>query len=181
MPTDTLYGLAANPFSADAVARIFAVKGRAGDQPIPLVAASLAQIAEQLGDLPPEGLRLARKFWPGPLTLLMRAPMSLAAAVSAGTWRVGVRVPAHAVTRALCEQAARVLTATSANKSGEPPTEDPAGVEASIGSSIDLLLDAGLTAGGRPSTIVDVSDGRLRLVRVGAVSWDEVRACASSE
>ena len=104
--------------------------------------------------------------------------------MSAGTGRVGVRVPAHAVARALCAAAGTLLTATSANVSGQPPTDDPDAVAASLGDVIDILLDAGATPGGAPSTIVDVSDvagGELQLIRPGALAWDEVRACARGE
>ncbi|HEX4346905.1 MAG TPA: L-threonylcarbamoyladenylate synthase, partial [Vicinamibacterales bacterium] len=123
MPTDTLYGLAADPFSAEAVAKVFRAKGRASDQALPLVGADVEQIAARLGALSKNALLLADRFWPGPLTILVKAPLGLAPAVSAGTRRVGVRVPAHEVTRALCVAADSLLTATSANRSGEPPTD----------------------------------------------------------
>ena len=125
LPTDTLYGLAADPFSAAAVARVFAVKGRAAERALPLIAADAAQVAAHLGRLPAAGQRLAERFWPGPLTLLMPAPRALARDVTGGTGRVGVRVPADAVARAICAEAGRPITATSANISGEPATADP--------------------------------------------------------
>ena len=176
MPTDTLYGLAADPFSDSAVERIFRAKGRASDQPLPLVAADVEQIAARFGALSADALLLADRFWPGPLTILVPAPLALAPSVSAGTSRVGVRVPAHPVTRALCRAAGSPLTATSANKSGEPATDDPDVVFTHLADAIDVLIDAGKTAGGPPSTIVDVVNG-LRLVRAGAVRWEEVRRC----
>lgn len=179
MPTDTLYGLAADPFSDSAVAAIFQAKGRAGDQALPLVAADAQQVAAQIGALPPGAVRLAARFWPGPLTMLLRVPPPLAPAVSAGTGRVGVRVPAHEVTRALCRAAGSVLTATSANRSGKPATADPDVVAAELSGVVDVLLDAGPTPGGAPSTIIDVVDG-LRLIRAGAISWDEVQACVQA-
>lgn len=158
------------------MARIFAAKGRAGDRALPLVAADVSQIAQKLGALPAGGARLAARFWPGPLTLLLEPPAALDPAVSAGSGRVGVRVPDHEVARALCRAAGTVLTATSANLSGDDPTNDPDTVEASLGGVIDVLVDAGRTPGGQPSTIVDIV-GEPRLVRAGAISWDEVRAC----
>jgi L-threonylcarbamoyladenylate synthase len=176
MPTDTLYGLAADPFSAAAVDAVFRAKGRAGDQALPLVAADAEQVIRQIGELPPEAARLAARFWPGPLTILLKAPPSLAPAVSAGTGRVGVRVPAHEVTRALCRAARSVLTATSANRSGSPATGDPDVVAAELTAVVDVLLDAGKTPGGPPSTIVDAVGG-LTLIRAGAIPWDMVQAC----
>ena len=156
---------------------MFDAKRRPETQPLLLVAEGVAQVSRQLGDLSAQAARLAARFWPGPLTLLMTPPAALAAGVTAGSDRVGVRVPAHEVPRALCRAAARLLTATSANISGEPPTSDPDVVERSIGGSIDVLLDAGATPGGPPSTIGDVAGGEARLVRAGAVAWEEVQAC----
>jgi L-threonylcarbamoyladenylate synthase len=175
LPTDTLYGLAVDPFNADAVARVFAAKGRGSDQPLPLIAADEAQIEDQLGRLPPLAAALAGRFWPGPLTLLMAAPRTLAAAVTGGTGRVGVRVPAHDVARALCRASGSVLTATSANVSGEAATDDPDAVARSLAEHVDLLVDAGRSAGGQPSTIVDVTGSELRLVRAGAIPWEEIK------
>jgi L-threonylcarbamoyladenylate synthase len=160
---------------------VFAIKGRASDQALPLVAADAGQVEAALGSLSPVARQLARRFWPGPLTILVKAPYTLAPNVTAGTMRVGVRVPAHAVARALCAAAGGLLTATSANRSGEPPTDDPDVVERALGNLIDVLIDSGKTPGGPPSTIVDVSDSSLRLVRHGAVAWDEVRACVDRE
>jgi L-threonylcarbamoyladenylate synthase len=176
LPTDTLYGLAADPFRADAVARLFTVKGRTADRAVPLIAADADQIAARLGPLPPAGVRLAAKFWPGPLTLLIEAPAALALDVTGNTGRVGVRVPAHDIARAVCRAADGPVTATSANRSGEPGTADPAEVERTLGDAIDLLIDAGPTRGGAPSTIVDVTGPTPLLVRAGAVSWEEIYA-----
>ena len=102
IPTDTLYGLAVDPFNAPAVAKVFVVKGRSGERALPLVATDREQVARWFGELGRTGSRLANCFWPGPLTLLLPASDTLAAEVTGGTGRVGVRVPAHAVTRALC-------------------------------------------------------------------------------
>jgi L-threonylcarbamoyladenylate synthase len=175
IPTDTLYGLAVDPFRADAVARAFEVKGRGADRALPLIAADVAQIAQQIGALSPLAQRLADRYWPGPLTMLMPAPRSLAADVSAGTGTVGVRVPAHDIARAVCTASGRVVTATSANISGTPPTPDPEVVEATLGGRIDFLLDAGPSPGGPPSTIVDVTSDEPRLIRAGAISWEEIQ------
>src|SRR5690242_3235997 len=142
IPTDTLYGLAADPFSAEAVARVFAIKGRSARQPLPLIAADIAQVEGWLAPLDAAGRRLADRFWPGPLTLLLTAPPGLAKGVTAGESTVGVRVPHHAVAQALCRAVGRPVTSTSANVSGAPATADPELVEASLGRTIDLLIDA---------------------------------------
>jgi L-threonylcarbamoyladenylate synthase len=177
MPTDTLYGLAVNPFNATALEAIRRLKDRSADRAIPLVAADVEQIAATLGVLPMLARLLAARFWPGPLTMLMPAPERLPAEVTGGTGRVGVRVPAHAVTRALCAACGMPLTATSANKSGQPATNDPDAVAASLGAGIDVLLDAGVTPGGPPSTIIDVTDATPRVIRQGAIPWESIQSC----
>jgi L-threonylcarbamoyladenylate synthase len=177
IPTDTLYGLAVDAFSPDAVDRLVRLKGRPAGQPIPLIAADLAQVTAQVGRLPAAALRLASAFWPGPLTLVVPAPAGLPAAVTAGTRTVGVRVPNHPVARALCAAAGCVLTATSANVSGAPPSSDPGEAAHGVGHGVDVRLDAGSVPGGAASTVLDVTAGDVRVVRDGAVAWSEIREC----
>jgi L-threonylcarbamoyladenylate synthase len=176
IPTDTLYGLAVNPFSADAVARVFAAKGRDAERALPLIDADAEQAATLLGRLSDVGQRLAERYWPGPLTLLVAAPPALAPDVHGGTGKVGVRVPHDAVARAICRQAGTPVTATSANVSGQRATADPADVERTLGTRIDLLIDTGPTPGGAPSTIVDTTVTPPALVRAGAIEWNEIQA-----
>jgi L-threonylcarbamoyladenylate synthase len=179
-PTDTLYGIAADPFNAVAVRRVFDTKGRTAERALPLVAADIAQLEIQLGGLPELATRLAARFWPGPLTIVVPAPETLEA-VTAGIGSVGVRVPAHPVARALCRVAGGLLTATSANRSGSPSTADPAVVASTLADHLDALLDGGVSPGGMPSTVVDVTTGDARLVRAGAVDWELVQACLRLE
>jgi L-threonylcarbamoyladenylate synthase len=176
LPTDTLYGLAVDPFQPAAVSRLLTVKGRQAGHALPLMAADVQQITTSLGPLSGVGARLANRFWPGPLTLLLPAPGRLAREIAAGTGRVGVRVPASAVARAICRAAGIPVTSTSANVSGQPATALPEEVERTLGAAVDLLIDAGPTPGGAPSTIVDVTEERPRLVRAGAIPWDEIQA-----
>jgi L-threonylcarbamoyladenylate synthase len=181
LPTDTLYGLAADPFSADAIARVFAVKGRSAERALPLIASETSQVAEHLSRLSDTAQQLVDRFWPGPLTLLVPAPAALARDATGGTGKVGVRVPADVVARAICAEAGRPITATSANISGEPATPDPDEVERSLGDHLDLLIDTGRTHGGSPSTIVDVTGVEPVLVRAGAISWDDIQACLHND
>ena len=174
VPTDTLYGLSADPFSPAAVGRVFAVKGRDAERALPLIAADTGQVIEHLGPLSAMAARLAQRYWPGPLTLLVAAPGALAREVTGGTGRVGVRVPADEVARAICRAAGRPLTATSANLSGEPATADPDVVERTLGDRIDLLIDTGPTRGGAASTIVDATGPDPALVRAGAIAWEDI-------
>ncbi len=177
IPTETLYGLAADPFNAAAVARVFTIKARDASQALPLVAADVMQVDEWIGELPAPGVRLAERFWPGPLTLVLKAPTGLSAGVADARHTVGIRVPAHVVTRTLCELAGRPLTATSANLSGQPATSDPDEVVRVLGARLDLLVDAGQTPGGAPSTIVDLTTPSPTLVRQGAIAWDAIQQC----
>ena len=181
LPTDTLYALAVDPFRAEAVERVFAVKGRAAERALPLIAADAKQVRDRLGALPPLADRLVARFWPGPLTVLIRAPFNLDPGVSGGTGKVGVRVPAHETARALCRACEIPLTATSANISGTASSADPGEVARMLGDRIDLLVDAGPTPGGPASTIVDVTGEEPVLVRAGAIGWDEILESLNSE
>ncbi|HXW06284.1 MAG TPA: L-threonylcarbamoyladenylate synthase [Vicinamibacterales bacterium] len=172
-PTDTLYGIAVDPRQEDAVRRLFEVKGRVEAAAIPLVAATVEQ-ADAAGVLGPREQTLARAFWPGPLTVVVPARPGLAPAVLAGGRTVAVRVPAHRVARALAASLGFCVTATSANRSGQPPVAHPAELDADLCARADLILDAGATPGIAPSTIVELTQAGPRLVRPGAIAWDRV-------
>ena len=160
IPTETFYGLAVDAAQRTATSRIFDIKGRPADMALPLIAASAEQVIASLGPLDEATARAARAFWPGPLSLVV------------GTGDA-VRVPAHDCVRALCERAG-VLTATSANKTGDPPAETAESVAASLGDLVDLIVDGGRTPGGKPSTIADLRTREPRLIRDGAVAWNAV-------
>jgi L-threonylcarbamoyladenylate synthase len=176
-PTDTLYGLAANPGSAAAVAQLYRIKGRPVDLAVPLIASGIEQIEAAGGLFEPATRRLAGSFWPGPLTLVLPAWAGLDPGVHAGRGTVGVRVPDHLIARMLAELCGWPITSTSANRSGAPATMDPEEVRRTLGGELDGLIDAGRSPGGLPSTIVDASGGVPRLVRAGAVPWDRVLEC----
>jgi L-threonylcarbamoyladenylate synthase len=170
-PTDTLYGLAVDPLSVVALERLFRLKGRDSDRAVALIAADGDQVAH-VAEISPLAARLAARFWPGPLTLLLPARPSLAPAV-VRDGLVGVRVPDHAVARTLARLAGCPVTATSANPSGDPGTPDPDRV-ARLLPKVDVLVDAGTSPGGNPSTIVNVSGATVELVRAGAIAWERV-------
>ena len=173
-PTETFYGLAVDPRQPDAVAAVFDLKGRPTGMALPLVASSLAQVENLVGTLRGANAQLAADFWPGPLSLVLDAPASIAPAVHGGTQTVAVRVPAHPMARALAEACGHPLTATSANRSGEPPVEDLAGITLIAADRRVVVLDGGRTPGGAPSTIVDARMTPVRIIRDGAVPSDRV-------
>jgi L-threonylcarbamoyladenylate synthase len=173
-PTETFYGLAADPRSSVAVAKVFAIKRRGPDQPLPLIAANLAQVSEHVGTMTPLASRLAAKGWPGPLTLIIPASAKLCDDVHLGTGKVAVRVPGHAIARALAENAGHAVTSTSANLSGARPPSTAAEVHATFGDTIGVLIDGGPTAGGLPSTIVDATGTVPVLLREGILPWKRV-------
>lgn len=173
-PTETFYGLAADPRQTDAVAAIFDLKGRPAGMALPLIAASLSQVERLTGALAGHNRQLADAFWPGPLSLVLDAPPSVAPTVHAGTGTIAVRVPGHAMARALAEAHGGPITATSANRSGEPAPTEPAGAAAITADPRVLVLDDGRTPGGEPSTIVDARRTPIRIVRHGAVPVERV-------
>jgi L-threonylcarbamoyladenylate synthase len=175
-PTETFYGLGVDPAREDAVAAIFAAKGRATGEALPLIAAD-ANAARRLASLWSETAeRLAAAFWPGPLTLVVPARAgAVAAAVTAGRDTVAVRVPGHPLARVLAGCApAGVLTATSANRSGSPALATADDVERALGTGVALIVDGGPSPGGLASTIVDVTGPHPRLIREGPVAFDRV-------
>jgi len=177
-PTDTLYGLAVDPRNADAVRRLFALKGRPESSALTLIASDLDQVCA-VGELSADAQRLADQWWPGPLTIVLRARHGLVADALAGGSTVGVRVPGHPVARALARVASFCITATSANRSGEPAASSADGVVQSL-PGVDVVLDAGESRGGAPSTIVDASKDTIALVRAGAIPWERVLKSLSS-
>jgi L-threonylcarbamoyladenylate synthase len=172
-PTDTFYGLAVDPRNDEAVRKLYELKGRDPASAIALIAGDLAQ-ALRAGDFGPVEQELARTFWPGPLTLVVRAAGGISRLLLGADGTVGVRVPAHEVARRLALMLEHCVTATSANISGRPPAAGPDDVVAAFGDGVDVLLDAGAAPGGAPSTIVRIVDGRPQLVREGAIAYDRV-------
>lgn len=172
-PTDTLYGLAVDPRSPAAVQKLFELKGREAGHAVPLIAVDLEQ-AEGVAVFDDCSRRLAEEFWPGPLSLVLSARPGLVSDVQAPDGSVALRVPASEVARALARGLGFCITATSANVTGHPPTSSPAVVIEAFGDRIDLVLEAGESPGGAPSTIVDARGPAPRLVRAGAIAWERV-------
>lgn len=173
-PTDTFYGLGADPENPVAVKRIFAIKGRQADQPILLLISEPSEVRNWTGDVSPQAEKLIRRFWPGPLTLVFKSAARVIPELSKGTGTIGLRVPGNSVTRGMLVHIGTALTGTSANRSGRPSPETAAEAMEAVGSLVDLIVDAGRTAGGKPSTVVDVSAAEPRVIREGAISARDV-------
>ena len=167
-PTETFYGLGAAALDRDAVRRVFALKGRPEAKPLLLLVDSLA-MAEGVAHVTDAARDLARRHWPGALTLVLAARAPVPAEVTAGTGTVGVRVSSHPIARALPAALGAPVTAPSANPAGGAPPTTAAAVVAYFGDGLDLVLDGGATAGGEPSTIVDLTVEPPRVLRRGAV------------
>ena len=171
-PTDTLYGLAVDPRDADAVKRLYALKGRAETSALTLIAADMGQV-RAAAEMTAAAEQLAARWWPGPLTIVLGAAPALAREVVAGGATVGIRVPDHAVAIALARATGFAITATSANRSGTPPATSAAALADAL-PDVDAIVDAGAVRGGAPSTLVDASMLPLRLLRDGAIAWSKV-------
>jgi tRNA threonylcarbamoyl adenosine modification protein (Sua5/YciO/YrdC/YwlC family) len=176
MPTDTFYGLAADPFNLRAVERVYDIKTRSRHKPLSLLIESTDQAEELAKPLPEEFYALARKFWPGPLTIIVKAGSRLPLKVTANTGNVALRVPNAAIPRAVVAAAAIPITATSANLSGASECTSAEQVRDQLKGRISIIVDGGISPRDVASTIVDLSDEatRWRIIREGAIGADEI-------
>jgi L-threonylcarbamoyladenylate synthase len=171
IPTDTVYGLAADPWHSGAADRLFFLKGRPRHVELPVLVASEAQALELTTSVPASARRLMETFWPGALTIVLPRHPEVQADLGEEDETIGVRCPAHPVPRALCEKAGPVAT-TSANRHGEPPLTSAMELAERM-PGVALVLDAGVCSG-QPSTVVDSTGEIPKLLRAGAVSWERI-------
>jgi L-threonylcarbamoyladenylate synthase len=172
-PTDTFYGLAVDPRSDEAVDRLYRMKERDSGAAVPLIAGSLAQ-AFAAATFSDADVRLARAFWPGPLSIVVPASRIISARLLGPGATVAVRVPAHAVARALPLAFGCAITATSANLSGAAPASTAEDAASALAGRIEAIVDAGRSPGGAASTIVQLTHDGPRLLRAGAIAWERV-------
>ncbi|MBF0515692.1 MAG: threonylcarbamoyl-AMP synthase [Nitrospirae bacterium] len=172
-PTETFYGLGVTAGGAingsDALRRLWDLKRRPPDKPFPLIAADITQLDGLVAEIEPEELALMEKYWPGPLTILFKAKPGLSPFIVSGQGRVAVRVPGHSAALRLVKHVRFPITATSANIANEPPASEAQAVIDYFSGSIDMVIDGGKTKGAPASTIVEISDGRINVIRPGAV------------
>jgi L-threonylcarbamoyladenylate synthase len=178
-PTDTVYGVGAHALIEEGVARLFQVKQRPVDLPIPLLLPEETAMEAVCVDIPPVAWRLAARFWPGGLSLVLARSHVVPAAVTAGGSTVAVRVPDYPLLRDLCRQLGAPLAATSANLHGQPPPVTADEVESMFGGCIPLILDGGPCPGGVASTVLDLTIWPHSILRPGPVTAAQLASIAT--
>jgi L-threonylcarbamoyladenylate synthase len=173
-PTETYYGLAADPFSDTALGKLFTLKGRPPGKPILTLIESIGQLPRLTTEIPDLFRPLMDRFWPGPLTLVFKARPELSSHLTGGGSTVGVRVSSHPLAQELANRAGGIITATSANLSGQSPAASAEEVAAHFEHGLDLILNGGRTEGGKPSTILGMKAGQLVILREGMVAAEDI-------
>ena len=171
-PTDTVYGLGCNPFDVDAVERLVVAKERVKGS-LPILVSSLKE-AERLGEMGGAAAELANRFWPGPLTLVVRARSNFPARVTSDSQFVGLRMPHHETARRLIQESGGALVGTSANISGRPAPRTAQEVVRELEGRVDLVLDGGPSLLGRESTVVRILEAEITVLRDGALPRDDI-------
>lgn len=176
LPTDTVYGLAAALDCPAAVQRIYTLKGRALEKALPILIADASLLDIYGTQITAAARRLAGRFWPGPLTIVVTASAAAPATVLRGGSTVGLRVPDAAITRRIIAGAGGALAVTSANLSGQPEARSADEVRRLLGTLVDAIVDGGPSPAARASTVVDASGGVLRILRAGALDPNDIAA-----
>ncbi len=174
-PTETFYAIGADAFSSIALRRLFEVKGREPGRPVGLIAADAAMAFSIARETPLDARRLADAFWPGPLTLVLPARDDIADELK-GPDGVGMRVSPNPIARALSAGIGRPITATSANLSGEAPASTLENARAALGEKVKVYLEGGNLTASAPSTVVAINGSGWKMVRVGAISENQIAA-----
>lgn len=176
IPTETVYGLAANAYDGNAVSKIFKAKGRPQDNPLIVHIAKVETLSDLVAEVPKAAKKLAAAFWPGPLTMILPKSEKIPDAVSAGLPTVAVRMPSHPVAHAVIEAAGVPLAAPSANLSGSPSPTNAKYVLEDMHDRIPLILDGGSSAVGVESTVITLATARPRVLRPGGITVEQLRA-----
>tara|TARA_B100001750_G_scaffold130296_1_gene103605 strand:+ start:70 stop:702 length:633 start_codon:yes stop_codon:yes gene_type:complete len=180
-PTDTLYGLGADAFNPLAVARVFRIKGRSLNLPLPVFLDSYEALPLVTGQISDLAWKLGKMFWPGGLTLVVPKSEAVPSILTSSGSTLGVRVPDHEIPRALVQQLGRPITGTSANVSGEPDIVSSSEIQLKLGQEVDMILEGELPNPPLPSTVVDLTGEVPKVVRLGAVSLSELSEYFSVE
>lgn len=180
VPTDTFYGLAADPLNLAAVAEIYRVKGRVEQKALPILVSSVEQAEEMAAELPASFYILTERFWPGALTLVVDASRRLPLKVTGNTGRIALRLPAARIPCALIAAAQTPITGTSANLSGFPACSSAAQVAKQMGDNLPLIVEGGESKATLASTVVDLRGDGWHILREGVISEEEIRAALAS-
>jgi L-threonylcarbamoyladenylate synthase len=172
-PTETFYGLGCLPSDPDAARRVCKIKGRA-DKALPLICGSV-EAARRVVEFNATAEVLAQRFWPGPLTLVLPSKINYPMWVTHGKKTLAIRASGNEVARRLASMSAGVIVSTSANKSGEEPPRTTKEAIDQIGREVDIVVDGGVTPGGRPSTILDLTSDELWILRSGPVTSSQIK------
>lgn len=172
-PTDTVYGLGADPLNERAVLRVFKVKERSLSKPLPVLISNL-HVGRSFGEFNDRALKLAKRFWPGPLTIVVRKKEHIPSIITGGREGIGLRIPNYKVTLKLIELCGGAIIGTSANKSGFKASKSAEEALRILNGKVDLILDAGPSPGGVPSTIVDITQDVVKITRIGPISPQEI-------
>jgi L-threonylcarbamoyladenylate synthase len=175
-PTETFYALGVSAYHEPAIQKVFAIKGRMFDKPLPLIIHGESMLEEIAVQIPECARSLMRAFWPGALTLVFKASAKIPSLLTASTGTVAVRDSSHPLARQLVMDARLPVTATSANVSGGSSCSSAGEVEHQIGDRVDMIIDGGPAPGGLPSTIVDLTVSPPRIVREGAISTQRLQS-----
>jgi L-threonylcarbamoyladenylate synthase len=176
-PTETVYGIGCNPADPAAAQRVCGNKGRDG-KPLPLISSD-ADEARRIVQFTPAAAKLARKFWPGPLTLVLRAKVQYSRWVTQGLDTLAVRVPGTKIPRTLADLSGGTIVSTSTNRTGEPPAMTAEEAAKISGMDVDMILDGGPSPGGKPSTILDITGKNPRVLRLGPVTQEQIMEALS--
>jgi len=174
-PTESFYALGVLASDDEALKRLFELKGRPPEKPLPLIVGDTDVLLSVAQNIPDQARNLIEHFWPGPLTLVFKARKAVSRLLTGGTGNVAVRIPGDSAALYLARAIRAPMTATSANPSAKSPAETAKEVSDYFGERVDLIIDAGRSPGGKPSTIVDVTDVPLRILREGRVSLQDLR------
>lgn len=175
VPTESFYGLAVDATSERAIERLLEVKQRPSDNPILILIPAITGLERYVRSISEKARQLMARFWPGGLTLVFEAGVRISPLLTAGTGKIGIRLSGHPVPAGLAHAAGVPITGTSANLSGKPACLSVEAIKAHFGKDVDLILDGGKTAGGRGSTVLDVTVHPPRIIREGVVSRDQLR------
>jgi len=174
-PTETFYGLGADAKNETAVKKIFRIKGREFNNPIPIIIGTREKLGGLVEEIPEAAQRLISVFWPGPLTLVFRASKAVSPRLTANTGLIGIRISSHPIARMLAQALGAPLTATSANLSGETECTTARQVVHSIGPFIDGIIDGDKTPGHKGSTVINIAVSPPRILRIGVISENEIK------